>query len=126
MICGASDTTMTPRGRSASRRPTAIVATAFPVTRERTTCPVNGSADATEALKFMDWDPRMSVCGYEGLVLTGNDMIKAGSIKMDKPFQAGDFYDDTVSQRIIRKHPQMFSDLPPLPRTVAECKGKLS
>ena len=38
-------------------------------------------ADATEGLKFIEWDPRVSVCTYEGLVLTGNDMIKSGSIK---------------------------------------------
>lgn len=83
-------------------------------------------ADATEGLKFVDWDPRVSVCTYEGLVLTGNDMIKTGAIKMDKPFQPGDFYDDTVFKRILEKHPQLFADLPPLPKTLAECKGKLN
>ena len=82
-------------------------------------------ADATEGLKFIQWDPRVSVCTYEGLVLTGNDMIKSGAIKMDKPFTARDFYDDTVFQRIVQKSPQLFADLPPLPKTVAECKGKL-
>jgi hypothetical protein len=52
-------------------------------------------------------------------------MVKTGSIKMDKPFQASDFYDDTVFQRIVQKRPELFADLPPLPKTVAECKGKL-
>jgi len=27
---------------------------------------------------------------------------------------------------VMDKHPQFFSDLPPLPKTLAECKGKLS
>ncbi len=83
-------------------------------------------ADATEGLKFIEWDPRVSVCTYEGLVLTGNDMIKSGAIKMDKQFQPGDFYDDTVFKRIVQKQPQLFADLPPLPKTLAECKGKLN
>jgi hypothetical protein len=26
----------------------------------------------------------------------------------------------------MAKHPQFFSDLPPLPKTLAECKGKLN
>jgi hypothetical protein len=26
----------------------------------------------------------------------------------------------------MEKHPAFFSDLPPLPKTLAECKGKLS
>jgi NitT/TauT family transport system substrate-binding protein/sulfonate transport system substrate-binding protein len=82
-------------------------------------------ADGTEGLKWLTWDPRVSVCTIEGLVRTGNDMIKSGLLKKDKPFEAGDFYDDTVFKRIVDKHPQLFADLPPLPRTVAECKGQL-
>jgi NitT/TauT family transport system substrate-binding protein len=82
-------------------------------------------ADAVDALKFVDWDPRISVCTSEGLVITGNDMIKDGLIKMSRPFVAEDFYDDTVLKRVVEKHPQFFSDLPPLPKTLSECKGKL-
>jgi ABC-type nitrate/sulfonate/bicarbonate transport system substrate-binding protein len=82
--------------------------------------------DATEAMKWLSWDPRVSVCTFEGLVRTGNDMIKSGLLKKDKPFVAKDFYDDTVFNRIVAKHPEFFSDLPALPKTVAECKGKLS
>jgi ABC-type nitrate/sulfonate/bicarbonate transport system substrate-binding protein len=82
-------------------------------------------ADAVEALKWVSWDPRISVCTSEGLVRTGNDMVKAGLIKMSRPFTAEDFYDDTVLKRVMEKHPQFFSDLPPLPKTLAECKGKL-
>jgi NitT/TauT family transport system substrate-binding protein len=83
-------------------------------------------ADAVEGLKYLQWDPRISVCTSEGLVLTGNDMIKDGLIKMTRPFTTADFYDDTVLKRVMEKHPQFFSDLPPLPKTLAECKGKLS
>jgi hypothetical protein len=31
-----------------------------------------------------------------------------------------------VLKRVMAKHPQFFSDLPPLPKTLAECKGKLN
>jgi len=82
--------------------------------------------DAIEGLKFLQWDPRISVCTSEGLVRTGNDMVKDGLIKMSKPFTAEDFYDDTVLKRVMEKYPQFFSDLPPLPKNLDECKGKLS
>lgn len=81
--------------------------------------------DATEGLKFLSWDPRVSVCTLEGLVRTGNDMIKSGLLKRDKPFTASEFYDETVYKRIVEKHPAFFKDLPPLPKTLAECKGPL-
>jgi len=83
-------------------------------------------ADAVEALKWLSWDPRISVCTSDGLVQTGNDMVKDGLIKMNRPFTAADFYDDTVLKRVMEKHPQLFADLPPLPRTLVECKGKLN
>jgi NitT/TauT family transport system substrate-binding protein len=83
-------------------------------------------ADAIEGLKWIQWDPRISVCTADGLVRTGNDMVKDGLIKMSRPFTAEDFYDDTVMKRVLEKHPAFFSDLPPLPKTLAECKGKLS
>jgi hypothetical protein len=66
------------------------------------------------------------VCTSEGLVRTGNEMVKDGLIKMSKPFTAEDFYDDTVLKRVIEKYPQFFSDLPPLPKNLDECKGKLN
>ena len=52
-------------------------------------------------------------------------MVKDGLIKMARPFTAEDFYDDTVLKRVLEKHPQLFADLPPLPKSLAECKGKL-
>ena len=82
-------------------------------------------ADAIEGLKWVTWDPRISVCTADGLVRTGNDMVKDGLIKMARPFTAEDFYDDTVLKRVMEKHPQFFADLPPLPKSLAECKGKL-
>jgi ABC-type nitrate/sulfonate/bicarbonate transport system substrate-binding protein len=82
-------------------------------------------ADATEGLKYLTWDPRVSICTIEGLVRTGNDMIKSGLLKKATPFTPDDFYDDTVFKRIVTKHPQLFADLPPLPKTLAECKGQL-
>ena len=81
-------------------------------------------ADAIEGLKFLQWDPRISVCTSEGLVQTGNDMIKDGLIKMSRPFTAEDFYDDTVLKRVMEKHPQFFSDLPPLPKTLERVQGQ--
>jgi ABC-type nitrate/sulfonate/bicarbonate transport system substrate-binding protein len=82
-------------------------------------------ADGTEGLKWLTWDPRISVCTVEGLVRTGNEMIRSGLLKKDKPFEPADFYDDTVFKRIVEKHPEFFADLPPLPKTLAECKGQL-
>jgi ABC-type nitrate/sulfonate/bicarbonate transport system substrate-binding protein len=82
-------------------------------------------ADGTEGLKWLTWDPRVSICTITGLVRTGNEMIRSGLLKKDKPFEPADFYDDTVFQRIVSKHPELFADLPPLPKTLAECKGQL-
>jgi len=82
-------------------------------------------ADAVEGLKWLSWDPRISVCTVEGLVRTGNAMIQSGLLKKPTPFVAADFYDGTVFQRIVDKHPAFFSDLPALPKTLAECKGPL-
>ena len=82
--------------------------------------------DGTEGLKWLDWDPRISICTLEGLVRTGNDMIKNGLLKKEKPFVPAEFFDDTVFKRIADKHPELFVGLPPLPKTVAECKGQLS
>jgi NitT/TauT family transport system substrate-binding protein/sulfonate transport system substrate-binding protein len=82
--------------------------------------------DAVEGFKTLHWDPRMSVCTIEGTVAAGNGMIKDGLIKQDKPFVASDFIDMTVLDRVQLKHPELFSDLPPLPKTVDQCKGKLA
>jgi ABC-type nitrate/sulfonate/bicarbonate transport system substrate-binding protein len=82
--------------------------------------------DAAEAVRFGNWDPRVSVCTAAGLVQTGNDMIKAGLIKMDKPFVAADFIDTVVLDKVQNDHPEFFDDLAPLPRTLAECKGHLA
>ncbi|HEY2135435.1 MAG TPA: ABC transporter substrate-binding protein [Xanthobacteraceae bacterium] len=82
-------------------------------------------SDATEGLKWLDWDPRVSVCTIEGEVRTGNDLVAQKLLKKDTPFVAKDFYDDTVFKRVVEKHPEFFADLPPLPKTLAECKGQL-
>ena len=52
-------------------------------------------------------------------------MIKSGLIKLNKPFVATDFYDSAALDKVVREHPEYFSDLPPLPKTLAECKGPL-
>ena len=82
-------------------------------------------ADAEAGLKYLSWDPRISVCTTEGIVRAGNDMIKDGLIKRDKPFEAAEFIDDTVLKRVMDKKPELFSDLPALPKTLAECKAQL-
>lgn len=81
--------------------------------------------DAVEGFKQLHWDPRMSVCTVAGTVAAGNDMIKDGLIKQDKPFVPADFIDMTVLDRVQQKHPELFTDLPALPKTVADCKGQL-
>lgn len=81
--------------------------------------------DAVEGFKQLHWDPRMSVCTVAGTVAAGNEMIKDGLIKQDKPFVPADFIDMTVLDRVQQKHPELFTDLPALPKTVAQCKGQL-
>jgi hypothetical protein len=81
--------------------------------------------DAVEGFKQLHWDPRMSVCTIAGTVAAGNGMIKDGLIKQDKPFVPADFIDMTVLNRVQQKHPELFTDLPALPKTVADCKGQL-
>jgi len=81
--------------------------------------------DAVEGFKQLHWDPRMSVCTVAGTVAAGNEMLKDGLIKQDKPFVPADFIDMTVLDRVQQKHPELFADLPALPKTVAECKGQL-
>ena len=82
--------------------------------------------DAAEAVRFGNWDPRISICTSQGMVQTGNDMTKAGLIKMARPFQATDFFDPAVLTRVEKEHPEFFDDLPEVPKTVAECKGQLA
>ena len=81
--------------------------------------------DAVAGFKTLHWDPRMSICTVEGTVAAGNEMIKDGLIKQDRPFVPADFIDQTVLNRIEQKHPDLFADLPALPKTVADCKGQL-
>ena len=45
-------------------------------------------------------------------------MIKDKLIKMSRPFTPDDFVDKTVIDRVKKKHPELFSDLPPLPKTL--------
>jgi NitT/TauT family transport system substrate-binding protein len=82
--------------------------------------------DAAEAVRLGNWDPRISICTSAGLVKTGNDMIRTGLIKMEKPFVATDFYDAAVLDQVQKDHPEFFDDLPPLPKTLADCKGQLA
>ena len=82
-------------------------------------------ADATAGLKRMNWDPRISVCTVEGTIRSGNGLVRNGQIKMDRPFVAADFYDMTAYDVVIRKHPDLFAGLPPLPAKLEDCKGVL-
>lgn len=82
-------------------------------------------ADAIDALNYLKWDPRISVCTDEGVVRTGNDMIKSGLIKAPQPFKAEDFREKSVIDKVVREYPQFFSDLPPLPASLKDCKGPL-
>lgn len=82
-------------------------------------------ADAAEGIRHMDWDPRISVCTEEGMVRSGNDMAKAGLIKIDRPFTVADLADDRFVAATVAAHPELFADLPALPKSLAECKGPL-
>ena len=83
-------------------------------------------ADAIEGLKRMVWDPRISVCSIEGSIRSGNSLAKTGQIKMDRLFVKADFYDTTVYDRVLAKHPALFAGLPPLPTKIEDCKGPLA
>jgi ABC-type nitrate/sulfonate/bicarbonate transport system substrate-binding protein len=83
-------------------------------------------ADAADGLKWLSWDPRVSVCTIEGMVKTGNDLLDQKLLKKDTRFVPKDFYDDTVFKRVVDKHPEFFADLPALPQSIADCKGPLS
>jgi NitT/TauT family transport system substrate-binding protein/sulfonate transport system substrate-binding protein len=81
--------------------------------------------DAVDAIRHSNWDTRMSVCMDTGILATGNGMVKDGLIKMPRPFTVEDFRDTRVIDKIMAEHPEFFDDLPPLPKTVADCKGPL-
>lgn len=78
-----------------------------------------------ESLKFMQWDPRFSVCTVYGIAASANDMLKSGLLKRSTPFSPEELYDGTAMERIVATHPQFFSDLPPLPTRREDCKGQL-
>lgn len=82
-------------------------------------------ADAAEGLSYGNWDPRLSVCTIQGILQTGNAMAASGLIKVARPFVATDLYDPTVLDRVTAASPELFADLPPLPATLAACKGAL-
>ena len=67
----------------------------------------------------------LNLCAEPGRQKTGNEMIRTGLLKKDKPFLGEDFYDDTVFKRVVEKRPEFFADLAPLAKTLAECKGPL-
>lgn len=81
--------------------------------------------DAVEAIRHLSWDTRISLCTDIGLVETGNGMARDGLIKLAQPFVADDFRDMRVLDKIVKEHPELFSDLPPLPQWRADCKGEL-
>lgn len=81
--------------------------------------------DAVDAIKHITFDPRVSICTDIGLVETGNGMAKDGLIKVSQPFKPEDFRDMRVLDKVVKEHPELFSDLPPLPRQPSDCKGAL-
>lgn len=82
--------------------------------------------DAEEGLRQSNFDGRLSICTIQGILETANGMAASGLIKVTKPFVATDLYDPTVLDRVLAKSPELFADLPPLPASLAECKGRLS
>lgn len=82
-------------------------------------------SDATQGVRFGNWDPRISVCTVQGMLQTATGMVDAGLIKVTNPFVAADFYDRVIVDRVVAKHPQLFTDLPAIPDMLAGCKGPL-
>ncbi|MBS7700656.1 MULTISPECIES: ABC transporter substrate-binding protein [unclassified Chelatococcus] len=83
-------------------------------------------ADATEGIKHMAWDPRISICTDEGLLKTGNDMISQGLIKGAAFKSANEFAERSVLDKVMERNPELFADLPPLPANLSDCKGALN
>jgi sulfonate transport system substrate-binding protein len=81
--------------------------------------------DATEGVTYLHWDPRISVCTDYGILRAAADMVREGLIKPARPFEPNDFYDTTVLDRITANQPELFADLPPLPKALSQCKGQL-
>ena len=90
----------------------------------------------TEWHNVVAWSKLAEICGeyltkgkqiyIEGSIRSGNGLAKTGQIKFDRPFVKADFYDTTVYDRVLAKHPEYFAGLPPLPTKVEDCKGPLA
>ncbi|UYQ73095.1 ABC transporter substrate-binding protein [Pelagibacterium flavum] len=80
--------------------------------------------DASSGIRYMSWDPRISICTDEGLMQTGNEMIEDGLIVAD-PFVAEDFADRAVLDKVLGENPELTSDLAALPTDLADCQGAL-
>ena len=44
---------------------------------------------------------------------------------MDRPFTAADYYDLSIYEKVLAKHPDLFAGLPTLPAKAEDCKGQL-
>ena len=72
--------------------------------------------DARAALEdgHLKFDPRMSKCTQQLFADSTADLKRLGEIDTAPPAQ--DMLDPTVMQKVEKKHPDWFSDLPPIPK----------
>lgn len=83
-------------------------------------------ADATSALEVMkaEFDPRISPCTMAAVLQEQQSLMAAGSMKVAAPFPYDTIVQVNFIEGLLKQHPELVSDLPPLPATVAECGGK--
>lgn len=81
--------------------------------------------DAKSAIEVMraEFDPRISVCTEAAILQEQKAQIAAGNMKVSEPIG----YDLVVQKGFIndllQKHPELTSDLAPLPQSVEKCSG---
>lgn len=82
--------------------------------------------DAKSALEFMkaEFDPRISPCTEAAVMQEQETQIAAGNMKVDKPFDYTVIVQADFINGLLAQHPEVVSDLAPLPATVEDCGGR--
>lgn len=80
--------------------------------------------DAASGIAQMagEFDPRISVCTETAVVEEQEVLIASGAMDLTEPMPYTDIVAVDFVQRLIDENPDLFSDLPPLPATAAECQ----
>jgi len=82
-------------------------------------------ADASSAIRVMqaEFDPRISPCTRAAVMQEQESLIAAGSMKVSAPFPFEGIVQVTFIEDLLRRRPELVSDLGRLPETIAGCGG---